>query len=138
MHTGISGLMRKMSIGRWLLFHINTGLFWIYGSLTFILVMLVSGFWLGDRIVQIFLSLTLALIMAFTSPQLVYGLLWRWFHNVWIANYVIGLFWVAILLALYAWDVRNGRDALRWLAIRMGFIVVLALISYRSSRKRSA
>src|SRR2546423_4152937 len=105
MHSGVTGQIRKTAVGRCLLFHINTGLFWIYGILTFFLVFLVSSFWLRSVTARILLSLVLALLAAFTLARPVHALFWRRFRNVWTDNYVIGVFLVAILLVTYASDV---------------------------------
>jgi len=95
MHTGVTGLIRKKAAGRYLLYHINTGLFWIYGIVTFALAFSVSGFWIRSGGSRSLLSLPLALIGALMFAPLVHALFWRRFRNVWMDNYVIGVFLVA-------------------------------------------
>jgi signal transduction histidine kinase len=139
MHTGATGQIRKTAVGRWLLFHINTGLFWIYGVLTFWLAFSVSSFWFQSVPTRILLSLPPALLAAFTLARLIHALFWHRFRNVWMDNYVIGVFLVSILLVGYAHDVRDGRDdALSRLAMRTVIAVIAGLVSYASNRKRAA
>lgn len=139
MHTGVTGQIRKTAVGRWVLYHINTGLFWIYGILTFALAFSLSGFWIQSGRLRCLLSLPVALCGAFTLAQIIRALFWRRFRNVWMDNYVIAAFLAAWLLSKYAHDIRDGRaDALHRLVIHALTVIVAGLISYASSRKNAA
>ena len=139
MHTGVTGQIRKTRLGRFLIFHINTGLFWIYGILTFALAFSLSGFWIQSSHSRLILSVALALVAAFTFASIVHALFWRRFHSVWIDNYVIGVFLVAWLVSEYVHDIRDGRgDALLRLATHTLAAVVAGFVSYVSSRKNAA
>jgi signal transduction histidine kinase len=139
MHTGVTGQIRKAAVGRWLLFHINTGLFWIYGILTLWLAFSVSSFWFQNVATRILFSVPPALLAAFMLARLVHALFWHRFRNVWMDNYVIGVFLLAILLVGYAHDVHDGRDDARFrLAMRTTLAVIAGLASYVSNRKRAA
>ncbi|MGA2245743.1 MAG: hypothetical protein ABSH48_12145 [Verrucomicrobiota bacterium] len=139
MHTGVAGQIRRTAVGRCVLFHINTGLFWIYGVLTFWLAFEVISFWFKSAITSILLSLPLALFAAFRLARFLHALFWHRFRNVWMDKYVIGLFLVAILLVGYAHDVRDGRDdALARLRTHTVGLVVAYLVSYLLNRKSAA
>jgi hypothetical protein len=139
MRTGFSVQIRKTAFGRFLLFHINTGIFWFYGVLTFWLVLSVSDFWLQSITSRRLLSLALALLVAFTLPGLVRALFWHRFRNVWMDSYVIILFFAAILLSDYLQDVHAGRaDALSRLATRALAAILAGWFGYKSNRKKKA
>ena len=139
MHTGVTGQIRKTAAGRRLLFHINTGLFWIYGILTLVLAFSLSAFWIQSDGLRCLLSFPVALIGAFTLAPLVHALFWRRFRNVWMDNCVIVIFLVAWLLSEYAHDIRDGRaDALHRLVIHTLTAIVAGLFSFLASRKRAA
>jgi hypothetical protein len=130
--------IRKTSAGRRLLYQINSGPFWIYGILTFILAFSLSGFWFQSVTTRLLLSFPLALLAAFTLPCLVHALFWKRWRNVWMDSYVGGAFLVAILLVGYARDVRDGRDeALSRLASRTLTAALAGLLAYASNRKRT-
>jgi len=136
MHTGVTGQIRKTHVGRLVLFHINTGLFWIYGILTFWLTFSVSGFWLQDVVLRLFLSLVPALIAAFTFAQIVRRIFWERFQSAWIHNWVIFTFIPAILLVSYGRDVQSGRDdALYQLGIHAAIVFIACLMSYARGKK---
>jgi hypothetical protein len=139
MHTGVIGQIRKTTVGRWLLFRINTGLFWIYGILTCALAFQVSGFWFESTTSRLLLSLPPALLAAFTLAHLVHALFWRRFHNVWMDSYVIGVLAVAILAVRYALDNHEGReDALSSLPAAALVALIMGWRSYVRNRKRAA
>ena len=139
MHTGVSGQIRKTGLGRFVLFHINTGLFWIYGILTFALAFSLSGFWIQSSHSRLILSLSLALVAAFTFASMVHALFWRRFRNVWMDNYVIGIFLVVWLVSECVHDMRDSRtDVLPRLATRILAAVVAGFVSYASNRKNAA
>ena len=139
MHTGITGQIRKTRVGRCVLFHINTGVFWIYGILTFWLVFSVSGFWLHDTAVRVLLSLPLALVAAFTFWQMIHAIFWRRFRNPWIDTFVMLAFVLVIFLVGYGRDVQAGhQDALYVLFKNIAMFAVIGLVSYVSRRKKAA
>jgi hypothetical protein len=139
MHTGLTGLIRKTRIGRGVLFHLNTGVFWIYGVLTFLLSFSVSGFWLQNTAIRVLLSLPPALVAAFTFWQMIHVIFWRRFRNPRMDTFVMLAFVLAIFLVGYGRDVQGGRgDALRSLFKNFAIFVLIGLISYVSRRKKAA
>ena len=96
MHTGITGQIRKTTVGRWLLFHLNTGLFWIYSILVFVLLFSLAASRIQSLSSRILLSLPIALLAGVGLPWLVRALLWKRYRNVWMDSYVIVVLAVAI------------------------------------------
>jgi len=137
MHKGVAGWIRKATIGRWLLFHINTGLFWIYGVSTFWLAYSITSFCLHSTGLRILVSLALALFAAFTFAQFVRLLFWKRFHNIWMDIYIIGIFVLAILISYYMHDVQAGRkEALSRLVTHIVVGVAAGLVSLLLDRRR--
>ena len=139
MHTGVTGQIRRTRVGRSVLFHANTGLFWIYGGLAFWLAFSVSGFWIQAGSWRSPLSLLLALIAAFTVPRAVQATLWARFRSAWIHRYVIGALFLAILLSGYLHDARDGRqDAFLQMWTLAARVLLGALGGYVWNRKKEA
>lgn len=138
MHAGVTGQIRKTAIGRWLLFHANTGLFWIYGILSFWLAFLLIEFWVHGTGLRLLMSFVIGLVGAFMLPWLVHVLFWNRFHCVWLDNYVIVIFFLAIVASGYVHDMRNGRDDALWrLVTRVAVFVIASLISYLDRNRQA-
>jgi hypothetical protein len=139
MHRGITGKIRKTATGRFLLFHVNTGLFWIYGILTFLLAFSLSGFWILSGSSRCLLSIPIALISAFTLARLVHKFFWRRFQNAWMDNIVIVVLVAAWLLTLYVHDNQDGHgESLLRLATNALTAFIAALLAYVLKRKKLA
>jgi hypothetical protein len=134
MHTGMTGQIRKSAVGRWFLFHINTGPFWIYGIATFLLTYSLIGFWCSNISLRAVWSLPVSLVGATALPSMVHMISRRR----WADTYVISAFVVALLVTEYAHDVRNDRsNALPRLAQRAIVVVIAGLISRFDPKKRN-
>ncbi|HEY4416843.1 MAG TPA: hypothetical protein VGO57_14220 [Verrucomicrobiae bacterium] len=109
MYTGITGQIRKTAFGRFMLHHVNTGLFWLYGIMTFALAFSLSGYWIHNGWWRCLISLPFALIAAFTFSEIVYAFFWRRFRNGWINNYVLFVLYVSFLLSEFFHHQRGER-----------------------------
>ncbi len=135
MRTGLRSHIRKSAAGRCVLFHINTGLFWIYGVLVTWLSFLVAGFAVQSSTTRLLLALPIGLLAAFWMPQLIHLTLWRRFRSRWVDSYVINALFLAILLARYSLEVRDkNEDAVTHLIVGAGTICIVGLWAYSRNR----
>ena len=119
-----------------MLLHINTGGFWIYGILVTWLSFLVAGFAVKSETNRLLLAFPIGLLAAFWMPQLIYLTLWRWFRNRWVDSYVMGLLFLATLLARYCLEVRDrNEDAATHLIVGAGTAIVMGLWAYSRNRR---
>lgn len=141
MHTGITGLIRKTASGRRLLFQINSGPFWIYGILGFVITFSLGGLWIQDFRPLCLLSVLFALAAAFTLPALVCASFWRrvGIRSVWVHNALVCLVLAGMTFRLYCHDVSTGHgDAPHQLVIHIMGICIVCLIGYALNRRSKA